>query len=82
MHMKARFLKLYHHLPARVRSAVATLHGMYLHRSRYGRGSDELAAEARERDQWTGAQWETWRQERLAYVLHRAATREIGRAHV
>ncbi len=75
MHMKARFLKLYHHLPARVRSAVATLHGMYLHRSRYGRGSDELAAEARERDQWTGAQWETWRQERLAYVLHRAATR-------
>jgi phenylacetate-CoA ligase len=58
------------------------MRGWYLHRSRYGKGSDELAAEAKERDQWTAAQWETWRRERLAYVLHRAATRvPFYRAH-
>jgi phenylacetate-CoA ligase len=68
-------LKLYHRLPARARSAVATVRGWYLNRWRYGKASEELAAEARERDEWTTAQWDTWRQERIAYVLHRAATR-------
>jgi phenylacetate-CoA ligase len=70
-----KLLKLYHRLPPRARSAAATLHGWYLHRARYGKGSDELAAEARERDHWTVAQWTTWKQERLAYVLNRAARR-------
>jgi phenylacetate-CoA ligase len=32
-------------------------------------------AEALERDHWTQQQWEAWKQERLAFVLHRAATR-------
>jgi phenylacetate-CoA ligase len=31
-------------------------------------------AEARERERWSTEQWQAWREERLAYVLHRAAT--------
>lgn len=73
--MSHKLLKLYHRLPPRMRSAAATVRGWYLNRWRYGSGSAELAQEARERDGWTAAQWETWRQERVAYMLHRAATR-------
>jgi len=70
-----RWLKLYHRLPPRLRSAAATLRGWYLNRWRYGADSDALRQETLERDQWSAAQWEQWRAERLAYVLHRAATR-------
>ncbi|MGH7605727.1 MAG: phenylacetate--CoA ligase family protein, partial [Gemmatimonadales bacterium] len=73
--MSSRLLTLYHRLPSRMRSAAATLRGWYLNRWRYGEGSAELAQEARERDGWSAAQWDTWRQERIAYILHRAATR-------
>ena len=73
--MTFRLLNLYHRLPNRMRSAAATVRGWYLNRWRYGAGSEELAAEARERDGWSAAQWELWRQERVAYILHRAATR-------
>lgn len=72
--MSSRLLKVYHRLPAKARSAVATLRGWYLHRQRYGKDSAALAAETRERDQWTPGQWNTWRQEAIAYMLHRAAT--------
>jgi phenylacetate-CoA ligase len=72
--MSSKLLKIYHRLPSRARNAVATLRGWYLRRSRYGKSHDALTAEARERDHWTAQQWETWREERIAYVLHRAAT--------
>ena len=73
--VSSRLLKVYHRLPPVARSAVATLRGWYLRRSRYSKSSDALVAEARERDRWTPEQWRTWREERIAYVLHRAATR-------
>jgi phenylacetate-CoA ligase len=73
--MNSRLLKLYHRLPARARSAAATLRGWYLKRWRYGAESEQLIEEALARDAWTTAQWATWRDERIAYVLHRAATR-------
>src|SRR5437773_2349212 len=68
-------LRLYHRLPSPARSLAASLHGWYLRWSRYGRDTPRLIAEAQEREHWIAAQWDTWRQERLAYVLHRAATR-------
>src|SRR2546422_9079486 len=43
--------------------------------SRYGRDTPRLVAEAQEREHWIAAQWDAWREERLAYVLPRAATR-------
>src|SRR5207237_10449551 len=73
--MDSALLKLYHRLPAPLRSAAATMRGMYLARCRYGEDSAELAEQVRVRDQWTAAQWSVWREERLGYVLHRAATR-------
>jgi phenylacetate-CoA ligase len=73
--MNSPLLKLYHHLPAPLRSAAATLRGLYLQRARYGEESAALAEEVRDRDHWTAEQWRLWREERLGYILHRAATR-------
>jgi phenylacetate-CoA ligase len=73
--MNPVFLACYHRMPAPFRSAAATMRGWYLRRWRYPATSQRLIEEALERDRWTPAQWRTWREERLAYVLHRAATR-------
>lgn len=67
-------LRLYHRLPGGLRSLPATLWGWHLRRWRYGPESDALAAEALERESWSAERWHAWQQERLAYVLHRAAT--------
>jgi len=68
-------LHLYHGLPIPLRSAAATLRGLYLRWWRYGPESERLVQEALERDAWSPDQWRTWQRERLPYVLHRAATR-------
>ena len=73
--MSGLALRLYHRLPAGARSVAATLHGLYLRWWRYGPDSERLMQEALEREHWTAEQWSAWRQERLAYVLERAATR-------
>jgi phenylacetate-CoA ligase len=57
-----------------MRSSAASLHGRRLRTWRFGPETPQLIEEARERDRWTGQQWHDWQQERLAYVLHRAAT--------
>lgn len=72
--MNARLLALYHRLPVPARSAAATLRGLYLKRWRHGADSERLVEAARERESWSEDRWRTWREERLAYVLHRAAT--------
>lgn len=73
--MSSLSLRLYHRLPPPARSVAATLRGWYLRWSRYGRETPRLVEEATERERWTAAQWRAWREERLAYVLDRAATR-------
>lgn len=73
--MRDAVLSLYHRLPAPARSAAASLRGLYLHLWRYGPGSSRLIEEALERDRWSADQWRTWRQDTLARILHRAATR-------
>jgi phenylacetate-CoA ligase len=73
--MESALLKFYHKLPSPLRSAAATVRGMYLARCRYGEDAAALAEQVRTRDQWTAEQWNVWRDERLAYILHRAATR-------
>lgn len=72
--MKEHLLQLYHRLPGPARSVAASLHGYYLRSWRYGPETDRLVAEALEREQWGLAAWKLWQEERLAYVLHRAAT--------
>lgn len=73
--MSTALLRLFHALPPPLRSAAASARGHYLRHWRYGPETDALVDAALERDRWTPAQWAAWRDERLAFVLHRAATR-------
>src|SRR2546430_6312499 len=68
-------LRLYHRLPAPGRSVATSLRGLYLRSWRYGPESERLVAEALERERWSAERCKAWQEERLAYVLHRAATR-------
>jgi len=68
------FLNFYHHLPPPLRSWAATFRGVYLRAWRYGLDHEHLVSEALERDTWSAERWKSWREERLAYVLDRAAT--------
>ena len=73
--MNDNLLHLYHKLPGPARSVAASLRGYGLKRWRYGHETDRLVEAARERESWSEAEWRSWREERLAFVLHRAATR-------
>jgi len=73
--MSDTLLRLYHRLPAPTRSVAASLRGLYLRSWRYGPESERLVAEALEREHWSPERCKAWQEERLAYVLHRAATR-------
>jgi len=68
-------LEIYHHLPYPMKVLGASLHGYYLRWWRYGKDTEKLVEEALERDTWTEPQWRSWQEERLAYILHRAATK-------
>lgn len=72
--MNDRILYIYHRLPAPLRSTAASLRGLYLKWWRYGAETESLVESALERETWGHTQWKTWQEERLAYVLHRAAT--------
>jgi len=69
------WLKVYHQLPYPAKVLAASARGRRLQRWRYGPDTERLVDEALARDDWTAAQWDAWREERLAFVLHRAATR-------
>ena len=73
--MTDTLLKAYHGLPAPLRSVAASLRGLYLSYWRYGSETERLVEEALDRESWTPGRWKAWHEERLAYVLHRAATR-------
>jgi phenylacetate-CoA ligase len=68
-------LRVYHGLPQVLRSTAAAAHGGYLRAWRYGPRTDQLRDEALAREHWTPQQWKTWRDERLAFLLQRAATK-------
>ena len=68
------WLKIYHRLPHPMRVAAVAVRGYCLHSRRYGRDTERLIAEASEREQWRAGEWKEWREERLAFLLRRAAT--------
>ena len=72
--MTDALMKLYSRLPASGRSAAASLRGVYLRSWRYGRQTEALIEQALEREKWTPQRWKSYQEERLAFVLHRAAT--------
>ncbi len=67
-------LQIYHHLPPWARSVVASMRGYYLSRWRYDANTEKLVEQALERDYWTQKQWDQWREDRLSFILNRAAT--------
>jgi phenylacetate-CoA ligase len=67
-------LTAYNRLPTRLRSNAASLLGVSLRRWRYGPETERLVMEALSRERWSPERWKSWREERLAYMLHRAAT--------
>lgn len=62
-------------MPTPLRAASASARGWYLRTWRYGPDTERLVAAAHEREHWSAAQWRAWQEERLAALLHRAATR-------
>lgn len=72
--VKEALLNVYHALPAPLRSVAASLRGFYLQSWRYGQETDRLVQEALSRESWTPNQWKVSQEERLRYVLCRAAT--------
>jgi phenylacetate-CoA ligase len=72
--MKDWVLDIYHTLPAPARSVVASLRGYYLRSWRYDRSTEEFTAQALDREQWSSERWKSWQEERLSFVLNRAAT--------
>jgi phenylacetate-CoA ligase len=57
-----------------MRSVAANCRGFYLRSWRYGSETERLTEEAIERETWNPDRWKIWQEERLSYVLHRAAT--------
>ena len=66
-------IKIYHHLPYPLRTLAASARGYYLKWWRYGPQTERLVEEASERETWSAKQWKDWQEERLAYILDRAA---------
>ncbi len=73
--MNRSLIQAYYLLPPICRDLAATVRGWQLRRWRYGPETDDLVNQVLERDQWSPAQWQRWRAERMAFVLHRAATK-------
>jgi phenylacetate-CoA ligase len=73
--MNRAWLSAYHRLPGWARSAAVSVRGVQLRGQRYGRETNRLVDEAMEREYWSPRQWYEWQQERLGFVLHRAAAR-------
>lgn len=69
------WFKIYHRLPYPMKVMAASTRGRYLKRWRYGPATEAMVEEYLSREQWSAEQWRVWQEERMAYVLHRAATR-------
>lgn len=67
-------LQIYHRLPPWARNAAASLRGYYLNSWRYDTHTEKLVEEAFEREFWSEKEWKNWQENRLEYVLYRAAT--------
>ncbi len=68
------WLRIYHKLPYPAKVLAAGARGRHLSRWRYNEKTEALVAEFLSHDRWSAGQWAAWREERLAYVLNRAAT--------
>jgi phenylacetate-CoA ligase len=68
-------LRLYHNAPPLFRDFIASARGYQLRAWRYGQETDSLVEAYAERETWNAEQWRKWEEEKLAFLLHRAATK-------
>jgi phenylacetate-CoA ligase len=61
-------------LPYPIKSIAASTKGYFLRRQRYDKKTEQLVECVLERESWSAEKWRHWQEERLAFVLHRAAT--------
>jgi phenylacetate-CoA ligase len=66
---------IYEKMPPPIQSILASIHGYSLRRWRYGTDIERLVNQAIERQTYTSEQWKTYQEERLSFILHRAATK-------
>ncbi|MBX2992601.1 MAG: phenylacetate--CoA ligase family protein [Bacteroidetes bacterium] len=66
---------LYDNSPYPLRVLAASAYGLRVRQWRYGRKTTGLVDTALERDGWSADRWNAWQKDRLAYILHRAATK-------
>jgi phenylacetate-CoA ligase len=71
--MNDLLLSAYHASPPWLRNVFASVEGYRLRRERYDEGTEDLIAEALERERWSAEKWRTWQEDRLARVLHHSA---------
>ncbi len=67
------WFKIYHRLPYPMKALAASARGRYLSRWRYGVATESMADEFLSHERWSDEQWRVWYEERLAFVLQRAA---------
>ena len=67
------WIRIYHKLPYPAKVVAASARGRYLNRWRYSEDTEPLVAEFLAHDYWSAEQWRAWRDERMAFVLRRAA---------
>jgi phenylacetate-CoA ligase len=65
----------YRRLPPQTYDIAASAYGWYLNRWRYGPETEGLVEAALHRENWAPDRWSSYQDERLAEILHRAATR-------
>lgn len=71
--MNRALRQIYYGLPSWARSAAATAEGLRLNWWRWGRESEDLVAQAVERESWSAERWRRWQPEQLAERLDHAA---------
>jgi phenylacetate-CoA ligase len=72
--MADNLLTVYHRLPYPMKVVVASTRGYILRLERYDRETEQIVERVLERENWSAEKWKNWREEKLAFVLHRAAT--------
>lgn len=66
---------IYNHLPYPLKNAAASAWGYYLRWWRYSKDTERLVEEALDRETWSDEKIATWVDNRLGYILNRAAKR-------
>lgn len=69
-------MPVYHRLPPAAQNWAASWQGRRLRRLRYSADTEQLIAEAQERERWPAERLRAWSEERLAMML-RLASREV-----